>query len=227
MQSRSGGPLGSVKAQRCRQSGWREVCPVLPSSSLSPGSHPSAVPPPPAAPSCPCPGGYGSSGTCILRGGLGAQCGVAGEKGGESRDERTLVGLEVSFKGLGPGTVWRWPLGSPPSSAVTSGSRTPPGGSGAFPLCGPGAPGPAPRPLPPGRSLPRGGGGGGVPSAGARGSARSLPFPARQLPTLPALLRGPPGQAAAPAAVRGACRSPVGDGLFPAGSGRAAPTPPQ
>lgn len=120
----------------------------------------------------------------------GAQCGVAGKEGRESRDERTLQsrGNKVSLEVLGPITVQRWPLASPPPSVVTSRSRPPPGGGGAFPLCGPGVPGPTPGPLPPGRSLPVGGGGGGVPGVGLPGSARPLPLPARQLSARPARL---------------------------------------
>lgn len=120
----------------------------------------------------------------------GAQCGVAGKEGRESRDERTLQsrGDKVSLEGLGPITVRRRPLASPPPSVVTSSSRPPPGGGGAFPLCGPGVPGPTPGPLPPGRSLPVGGGGGGVPGVGLPGSARPLPLPARQLSARPARL---------------------------------------
>lgn len=108
-------------------------------------------------------------------------------KVGENMGVGTLKKLRgLCLRGLAPRT---WAVGGGRSLAhtsptVTSRSRTPPGGGGAFPLCGPGAPGPAPPSAPFQRRWGRRRG----PGAGLRGSVEPLPAPARPLPALPALL---------------------------------------
>ncbi|XP_057585476.1 basic proline-rich protein-like [Hippopotamus amphibius kiboko] len=230
------GSVGIGKAQRC-QPIWVRVrehpteecvqCPhpqPLSEARTAPAKPDLSLPSPPGSPLLPQRGGPGraqeETGTRPL--GLGVW-------GGLLERSVELLGRKVGRAGMrglwrGPGDLGfssrgsaREPgVGGPPPSAVTSRSRPPPRGGGAFPLCGPGAPGPAPGPLPPGRSLPSGGGGGGVRDAGLRAPPGRCPFP--RVNSLLCPPAGRRGRAAAASAPR-----PVTD--FRARSGWAAPAP--